>query len=76
MHHKKVILFQMGFIQGRRTADDIFPIGKYLRVKRGILFWCFIAFEKPFDSIKRALWFKMIIIYPCYIHPYFFLISL
>jgi hypothetical protein len=35
-------------------------VDKYLRVKTGKLYWCFVDFEKAFDSINReALWFKM-----------------
>jgi hypothetical protein len=33
---------------------------EYLRFKRGRLYWCFVDFEKAFDSIQRAaLWYKM-----------------
>jgi len=35
-------------------------IDKYLRAKRDRLYWCFVDFEKAFDSSNRvALWFKM-----------------
>jgi hypothetical protein len=51
-------------MKGKRTSDNIFiiriTVDKYLRVKRGKLYWCFVDFEKAFDSINReVLWFKM-----------------
>jgi len=34
-------------------------VDKYLRAKRGRLYWCFVDFEKAFVSSNRvALWFK------------------
>jgi hypothetical protein len=56
--------FQAGFVKGKRTSDNVFIIriyvDKYLRVKRGKLYWCFVDFEKAFDSVNReVLWFKM-----------------
>jgi hypothetical protein len=56
--------FQAGFIKGKRTTDNVFviktTIDKYLRFKRGRLYWCFVDFEKAFDSIHReALWYKL-----------------
>jgi hypothetical protein len=56
--------FQAGFVKGKRTSDNVFilrtTVDKYLRVKRGKLYWCFVDFEKAFDSINReVLWFKM-----------------
>jgi hypothetical protein len=54
----------MGFVSRRRTIDNVFVIqtivDKYLRFKKGRVFWCFIDFEKVFDSINReTLWYKM-----------------
>ena len=35
-------------------------VDKYLRAKRDILYWCFVDFEKAFDSSNRVdLWFKV-----------------
>jgi hypothetical protein len=35
-------------------------VDKYLRFKRGHLYWCYVDFEKAFDSIHReALWYKL-----------------
>jgi hypothetical protein len=56
--------FQAGFIKGKRTTDNIFVIkatvDKYLRCKRGRLYWCFVDLEKAFDSIDReSLWYKL-----------------
>jgi hypothetical protein len=31
-------------------------IDKYLRFKRGRLYWCFVDFEKAFESIYRDAW--------------------
>lgn len=57
-------IFQTGFVRGKRTFDIVFVIktiaDKYFREKRGQSYWCFMDFEKVFDSIHReALWFKM-----------------
>ena len=57
-------MFQAGFTKGKRTVDNIFIIktcvDKYLKVKTGKLYWCFVHFEKTFVSINReALWYKM-----------------
>jgi hypothetical protein len=51
-------------MKGKRTSDNVFiirtTVDKYLQVKRGKLYWCFVDFEKEFDSINHeALWFKM-----------------
>jgi hypothetical protein len=51
-------------VKGKRTSGNVFiirsTVDKYLRVKRCKLYWCFVDFEKAFDSINReALWFKM-----------------
>jgi hypothetical protein len=51
-------------VKGKRTSDNIFiirtTVDKYLRVKRGKLYWRFVDFEKAFDSINReVLQFKM-----------------
>jgi hypothetical protein len=56
--------FQAGFVRDKRMLDNVFIIktivDKYLRAKRGRIFWCFVGFKKAFDSIDRvALWFKM-----------------
>jgi hypothetical protein len=63
-NHQVLSEFQAGFAKGKSTSDNVFIIGttvdKYLRVKRGKLYWCFVDFEKAFDSINReVLWFKM-----------------
>jgi hypothetical protein len=53
----KTTLFQVGLTQGRRTVDNIFiiktSVDKYLKAERGSLCWCFVDFEKAFDSIDR-----------------------
>jgi hypothetical protein len=64
MNYNKLTMFQVGFTKGKRTVDNIFIIktcvDKYLKVKRGKLYWCFVDFEKAFDCINReALWYKM-----------------
>jgi hypothetical protein len=56
--------FQAGFVINKRTTDNIFviksTIDKYLKVKRGRIYWCMVDLGKAFDSIDReALWFKM-----------------
>jgi hypothetical protein len=58
-------LFQTGFTIGRRTVDNTsiskIYVYKYLQAKTGRLYWCFVDFEKAFDSINReASQFKMI----------------
>jgi hypothetical protein len=55
---------QLGFTIGRRTVDNISIIKicvyKYLQAKTDRLYWCFVDFEKAFDSIQReASWVKM-----------------
>jgi hypothetical protein len=55
--------FQAGFVKDKRTTE-IFVIkttvDRYLRVKRGCIYWCLVDLEKAFDSIDReALWFKI-----------------
>jgi hypothetical protein len=55
--------FQSGFVINKRTMDNIFVIkstvDKYLKVKRGRIYWCMVDLEKAFDSIYReVLWFK------------------
>jgi hypothetical protein len=62
--HKRLSRFQAGYIKGKRTTDNILvirtTIDKYLRFKRGRLYWCFVDLEKAFDSIDRdALWYKL-----------------
>jgi hypothetical protein len=57
-------MFHASFTKGKRTVDNIFIIktcvDKYLKVKRGKLYWCFVDFEKAFDSINtEAMWYKM-----------------
>jgi hypothetical protein len=64
INYKILSKFQAGFIKGKRTTDNVFviktTIDKYLRFKRGSLYWCFVDFEKAFDSIHRgALWYKL-----------------
>jgi hypothetical protein len=43
-------VFQAGFTKGKRTVDNIFIIktcvDKYLKVRRGKLYWCSVDFEK------------------------------
>jgi hypothetical protein len=51
-------------VKVKRTTYNIFVIkttvNRYLRVKRGRIYWCSVDLEKAFDSIDReALWFKM-----------------
>jgi hypothetical protein len=57
IHHKRLSRFQAGFIKGKRTTDNIFviktTIDKYLRFKRGRLYWCFVDLEETFNSIDR-----------------------
>jgi len=65
IHHKKLTLLQMGFTTGGRTENNMSIIKicvyKYLQAKKGKLHWCFVDFEKAFDSINReASCFKMI----------------
>jgi hypothetical protein len=48
----------------KRTTANIpvikTTIDKYLKVKRGCIYWCMVDLEKAFDSIDReTLWFKM-----------------
>ena len=54
MYYNKLSMFQGGFTKGKRTVDNIFIIktcvDKYLKVKRGKLYWCFVDFGKAFDS--------------------------
>jgi hypothetical protein len=53
INYKILSKFQAGFIKGKRTTDNVFAIkttiNKYLRFKRGRLYWCFVNFEKAFD---------------------------
>jgi hypothetical protein len=48
----------------RRTTDNTFviksTIDKYLRVNRGLIYWCLVDSEKVFDLTERkALWYKI-----------------
>jgi hypothetical protein len=63
VNHEVLSTFQAGFVRGKRTLHNVFiiktTVDKYLR-ERGRMHWCFVDFEKAFDSIDReALWFKM-----------------
>jgi hypothetical protein len=62
INHKRLSRFQAWFIKGKRSMDNIFiikTVDRYLRFKRGRLYWCFVDLEKVFDSIDReALWYK------------------
>jgi hypothetical protein len=46
--HKILSRFQMDFVSGRRTIDNVFVIqtivDKYLRFKKGWVYWCFYRF--------------------------------
>jgi hypothetical protein len=46
-------------MKGKRTRDNVFVIktttDKYLRLKRGRLYWCSLNCEKAFDSIHREV---------------------
>jgi hypothetical protein len=60
---RMVSKFQLGFVKNKRTIDNIFVIkttvDKYLREKRGRIYWCFVDLKKVFDSVNReALWYK------------------
>jgi hypothetical protein len=50
INHKMLSRFQAGFIKGKRTMNNTFVIktmiDKYLRFKRGRLYWCFVDLEK------------------------------
>jgi hypothetical protein len=51
-------------VKDKRATDNIFVIkttvDRYLRVKRGRIYWCSVDLGKAFDLIDReALWFKM-----------------
>jgi hypothetical protein len=64
VNHEVLSTFHAGFVRGKRTLDNVFIIKaivvKYLREKRGRIYWCFVDFKKAFDSIDReTLWFKM-----------------
>jgi hypothetical protein len=64
VNHEVLSTFQAGFVRGKRTLDNGFIIktivDKYLRERRGRIYWCFVDFEKSFNSIDReVLWFKM-----------------
>jgi hypothetical protein len=63
-NNKILSRFQAGFVKDKRIADNIFVIKttvyRYLRVKRGRIYWCLVDLEKAFDSTDReAFWFKM-----------------
>jgi hypothetical protein len=49
--------FQAGFVKDKRTTDNIFvvktTVDRYLRVKRGHIYWCLVDLEKAFDSVDR-----------------------
>jgi hypothetical protein len=64
INNKILSRFQAGFVKHKRTTENIFVIkttvDKYLRVKRGCIYWCLVDLEKAFHSIDReALCFKM-----------------
>jgi hypothetical protein len=48
VNHKVLLIFQVGFVRGNRTLDNVFIIktivDKYLREKRGRIYWCFVDF--------------------------------
>jgi hypothetical protein len=63
-NHNVLSQFQSGSVKGWRTTDNVSVIkttvDKCLTFKRGIIYWCFIDFEKTFDLIDRdMLWYKM-----------------
>jgi hypothetical protein len=43
--------FQAGFVRNKRTTDNMFIIkttlDKYLRAKRGCIYWCFVDLKRP-----------------------------
>jgi hypothetical protein len=51
--HEVLSIFQAEFVRGKRKLDNVFIIktivDKYLRGKRGRIYWCFVDFEKAFD---------------------------
>jgi hypothetical protein len=57
VNHEVPSTFQAGFVKGKRTLDNVFIIktivDKYLRGKSGRIYWCFVDFERAFDSIDR-----------------------
>jgi hypothetical protein len=64
INNKILSRFQAGFVKDKRTTDNIFVIkttvDRYLKVKRGHIYWCLVDLEKAFDSTDwEALWFKM-----------------
>jgi hypothetical protein len=64
INNKILLRFQAGFVKDKRATEYIFVIkttvDRYLRVKRGHIYWCLVDLEKAFDPIDReALWFKM-----------------
>jgi hypothetical protein len=46
MNHNAFSEFQIGFVKGRKAMDNIFiiktTVNKYLRFKRGRIYWCFL----------------------------------
>jgi hypothetical protein len=64
VNNKILSRYQAGFVKDKRATDNIFVIktaaDRYLRVKRGRIYWCLVDLEKAFDSIDNgALWFKI-----------------
>jgi hypothetical protein len=48
LNHEMLSVFQAGFLKGKRTSDNVFivrtTVDKYLQVKRGKMYWCFVDF--------------------------------
>jgi hypothetical protein len=64
IYHKALSMFETEFIKGRRITDNVLvikrTIDKCVRFKRGRLYWCFVDYEKAFDSVpKETLWYKL-----------------
>jgi hypothetical protein len=61
MNNEVLSLFQAVFVRENRTMGNIVltktTIGKYINVKRGRIYWCFV--KKTFcPTDGEALWFK------------------
>lgn len=61
---KKLSKWQNGFRKKTRIGDNIFIMQtifeKYLKAKRGKIYWCFLDLEKAFDTVNRnKLWYKL-----------------